>query len=150
MVIVALLQFTRQWKLAVVVYIVLALGGLVRASDIDVVLDAIRQVESSGGKDARDGDKGKAIGDYQIWEPYWKDAMRILKKDWPYEDARDPLRARMAVKAYVTHYQKSGRYPATPETWARLHNGGPRGVEKLTTKQYWTKVQVEIRRIEHE
>ena len=34
---------------------------------------AIKQVESNGKEDAV-GDKGKAIGPYQIWKNYWTDA----------------------------------------------------------------------------
>lgn len=108
---------------------------------LNVTLEAIRMVESSGGADLRDGDDGRAVGEYQIHDAYWQDGTRVLKVEWPYRDARDPKKARQVVQAYVTHYQKAGGYPANPETWARLHNGGPRGPQKKSTEAYWAKVQ---------
>lgn len=107
-------------------------------------LDAIRMVESSGGKDRRDGDGGKAIGDYQIHRSYWQDGTRFLGVSWPYADARDPAKARQVVRAYVTRYQKAGGYPAMPESWARIHNGGPRGYEKASTVAYWRRVEARM------
>lgn len=108
---------------------------------LERTLDAICMVESSGGRDTRDGDGGKAVGIYQIWRPYWLDGCRFLGVDWPYSDARDPAKARQVVRAYVTGYQRARGYPATPETWARLHQGGPRGPEKASTVAYWRKIR---------
>lgn len=129
----------REMRLAVVVWIVLSLGGLAQGDDLERTIDAIRMVESSGGKDKADGDDGRAIGDYQIWKAYWQDGTRFLKVNWPYEDARDPAKARKVVRAYITGYQRAKGYPATPETWARIHNGGPRGPEKKSTLVYLEK-----------
>jgi len=108
---------------------------------LERTLDAICLVESNGGKDARDGDGGRAIGPYQIWESYWKDGTRFLKVDWPYSEARDPVKARAVVRAYVTTYATVRSYPQTPETWSRLHNGGPSGAKKRATEAYWRKVR---------
>ncbi len=109
--------------------------------EIERTLDALCMVESSGGRDLRDGDGGRAIGLYQIHRGYWRDGTRILGVSWPYSDARDPVKARQVVRAYVVHYQKAGGYPATPESWARAHNGGPRGPSKASTLAYWAKVR---------
>lgn len=104
-------------------------------------LDAICLAESSGGRDLRDGDGGRAIGPYQIHRAYWVDGTRFLGVDWPYSDARDAVKARRVVRAYVTRYQRAGGYPATAESWARTHNGGPRGPAKAATLRYWLKVR---------
>lgn len=112
---------------------------------LERTLDAICMVESSGGRDTRDGDGGRAIGPYQIHRAYWADGTRFLKVSWPYSDARDPVKARRVVRAYVTQYQRAGGYPPTPEVWARLHNGGPRGPEKTSTLPYWLRVQTFLR-----
>lgn len=102
---------------------------------------AICQVESSGGKDKRDGDNGKAIGPFQIHRGYWEDATYFLQVDWPYSDARDMSKARAVVHAYTRHYARRYKLPWTPETIARIHNGGPRGWSKNATLPYWSKVQ---------
>lgn len=102
---------------------------------------AICQVESSGGKDKRDGDGGKAIGPFQIHRVYWEDGTYFLKVDWPYEDARDMNKARAVVHAYTHHYARHYKYPWTPETIARLHNGGPKGPKWDSTLPYWKKVE---------
>lgn len=108
--------------------------------NMNQLLDAIRMVESSDGKNLT-GDNGKAIGPYQIWEDYWKDAMRILKKDWPYSDAMKESRAREAVKAYITHYGKGHGW----EGMARCHNGGPTGWKKKSTLVYLDKIKTALK-----
>jgi hypothetical protein len=117
----------------------------ISADHLERTLDAIYLVESSGGRDKRDGDGGRAIGPYQVHRAYWQDAMRLLGKEWPYEDARDPVKAREAVRAYVTAYQVALGYPARPETWARLHNGGPTGPQRPSTVVYWYRVRGEMK-----
>jgi hypothetical protein len=108
---------------------------------LERTLDVIRQVESSGGKDKRDGDRRAAIGDYQIHRAYWQDGTRFLGVSWPYSDARDPVKARKVVRAYILHYQKAGGYPATAAVFAAIHNGGPTGPKKRATKVYVAKVR---------
>ena len=103
----------------------------------DVLLDAIRQVESNGGRDTRDGDGGDARGPYQIHKAYWIDATRFLGVRWPYSDARDEAKARAAVRAYLDHYGRG----KSLEAKARIHNGGPRGDRKKATEKYWEKVK---------
>jgi len=115
-------------------------------SQLERTLDAICAVESSNGRDRRDGDGGRAIGPYQIHRAYWVDGTLFLGVRWPYSDARDPIKARQVVRAYVQHYQRAGSYPATPETWARLHNGGPSGPDKATSRGYWAKIKAQMDR----
>lgn len=101
---------------------------------------AIMKVES-GGDPYAVGDGGAALGPYQIHRAYWTDAMRLLGQTWPYQDARDPVKALVAVWAYTRHYAQHHRRPWTAETIARIHNGGPRGWSKPATLRYWRKVQ---------
>jgi hypothetical protein len=99
---------------------------------------AIMQVESGGDPQAV-GDGGKAIGPYQIHRDYWADGTRFLGVTWPYEQARDPVKSLAVVRAYTRHYARVHRQPWTPETIARIHNGGARGPEKKATEKYWLK-----------
>ena len=116
---------------------------------LERTLDAICAVESQNGRDTRDGDGGAAIGPYQIHRAYWVDGTLFLGVRWPYSDARDPVKARRVVRAYLEHYQAASGYPATPETYARLHNGGPNGPRKATTRGYWAKIKAQMDRQGH-
>jgi hypothetical protein len=118
----------------------LLIVNLHQTIQLEQTLDAIRLVESSGGRDTRDGDNGRAVGPWQIHRAYWFDGTRFLGVRWPYRDARDPAKARQVVRAYVVHYQRAGGYPATPEVWGMIHNGGPHGPEKAATTGYGRKV----------
>lgn len=100
------------------------------------LLDAIAQVESRSDPGAV-GDGGRAIGTYQIHHSYWQDGTRILGVKWSYKDAVDPVRARAVVRAYLRHYGR-GR---TLLDMARIHNGGPKGHEKVSTRGYAQKIE---------
>jgi hypothetical protein len=147
--------------LGVVIYLGLGLGGglsmlTVPAAEVPTqrrsalpgagkpllerTLDAIMQVES-GGRDHAVGDSGKALGAYQIHREYWTDGTRLLGVRWPYSDAVDRTRARAVARAYITYYTRLGRHRACPETWARIHNGGPQGTLHKSTVKYWVKVK---------
>lgn len=104
-------------------------------ADVDLLLDAIAQVESNGDHGAV-GDSGRARGAYQIHKLYWQDGTRILGVDWRYDDATDSVKARQVVKAYLLHYGK-GRSLLEK---ARIHNGGPRGYRKKATLPYARKI----------
>ncbi len=107
-------------------------------------LKAMIQVES-GGDPYAVGDGGRAIGVLQIHRAYWSDATRFLGVDWPYSQARDPVKAAMAVEAYTRHYARQYGRPWTVETIARIHNGGPTGWRKESTIPYYRKVQAHLR-----
>jgi len=106
--------------------------------DLERTLDVIEMVESSGGKDKRDGDSGKARGSFQIHRNYWLDGTKALGVKWPYSDARDPAKARRVVRAYLMRYEPHG----SPETWCRLHNSGPNWSSKTRkTDAYWQRIK---------
>ena len=135
-------EMLRACKLACVVYVVMCLGGISRGAD-DVyakTLPAIMQVESRGDANAV-GDGGRAVGPYQIHRGYWTTATRLLGVDWPYSEAVDYQKAELAVQTYTRHYAKHYKQPLTPETIARIHNGGPTGWKKKATLPYWKKVE---------
>jgi hypothetical protein len=104
-------------------------------ASLERLLDAIAIVESQSNPDAI-GDKGRAIGSYQIHKRYWADGTRILGVDWQYREAKDPAKARKVVRAYLIHY---GRNKSILQK-ARIHNGGPRGYRKEATLAYARKI----------
>ena len=110
------------------------------------LLDAIRQVESGNNPDAV-GDNGNAIGAYQIWECYWKDAIEFDPSiGGEYKDCFDVEYSEKVVLAYWKRYATMKRIGRTPtdEDRARIHNGGPNGYKKEATVKYWSKVEVEL------
>ena len=137
--------------------VALALAWAPRAFAVEIpedLLAAIARVETRNGTDARDGDSGNSIGHFQIQRAYWAEAMESLGHPWPYREARDPEKARRAVRAYLerwgTYYEETYGREATPEVLARIHNGGPRGWQKRRTLRYWRRVQAALERTESE
>ena len=106
------------------------------------VLTAIRTVESNNNPSAV-GDNGNAIGVYQIWKSYWKDARQTSSIGGVYNDCFTPAYADRIVRAYMKRYATEKRLgrEVTQEDIARIHNGGPNGYKKNATVKYWKKVQ---------
>ena len=112
-----------------------------KGTDTRSILDAIRSVETGGeaDPDRAIGDKGKALGAYQIHHSYWIDAtekdpaLRALG----YESVTDRAIAEKVVIAYLTRYAPDWKL----DTVARIHNGGPRGHKKESTLDYARKVR---------
>jgi hypothetical protein len=108
------------------------------------ILNAIRTVETGGSPDGGRGaigDRGEALGPYQIHRAYWEDA-RVAGT---YEDCRDPDYARGVVLAYWKRYCPQALETRDAEMLARIHNGGPSGAAKTSTLQFWRKVERELR-----
>jgi hypothetical protein len=108
----------------------------------DRLLDAMYTVESSRGK-VLVGDGGKAIGPYQIWYKYWKDAVEYDPSiGGVYRDCMDKAYSERIVWAYWCRYAPKG---ATVQDLARIHNGGgSRGHLNPNTIKYWNKIQKEL------
>ena len=109
---------------------------------------ALRTVESSNRPKAV-GDKGAAVGVYQLHRGYIKDVNRIYGTRFTPEDRWDPIKSHQIVRLYLAHYGRvytrvTGK-PVTCETLARIHNGGPKGWRKSATGSYWAKVQQEMK-----
>ena len=125
----------------------IAITTLAQADVPRRLLDAIRIVES-GGNDNAVGDGGNAIGPYQIWRNYWKDAVdHDPSIGGKYEDCFDQKYAEKIVNAYMDLYAIPRRLGHDPtfEDIARIHNGGPNGHRKKATVSYWEKVQKELK-----
>ena len=123
-------------------------GGSVALTDKEIndVLSAIRIVESNDNSDAV-GDNGNAIGVYQIWRSYHKDAVEFSNIGGNYRDCFDPHYADLIIRAYMQRYavrRRVGR-PVTQQDIARIHNGGPNGYKKSSTNKYWDKVKKELK-----
>ena len=105
------------------------------------VLHAIRVVETGDRSDPPDGDGGLAIGPYQIHEVYWRDALaHDPGLGGTYQDCRDRAYAERVVHAYMTRYVPEAWALGDAEVIARTHNGGPLGMEKVSTEAYWQRV----------
>lgn len=111
--------------------------------EIRKLLHAICMVESSNVKSPKDGDGGRAIGNYQIWRVYWKDATDFDKSiGGTYETCRtDKAYSERIVMAYWSRYCSKALANNDFETLARCHNGGWNGPKKKTTNKYWEKVK---------
>jgi len=111
-------------------------------SDLNRVLSAIRVVESNNNPNAV-GDNGNAIGVYQIWDSYWKDATQFSGIGGSYKDCYNSQYADKIVRSYMKRYATKKRLgrEATMEDIARIHNGGPNGYKKSATDKYWNKVK---------
>jgi hypothetical protein len=113
---------------------------------LDEVLDALRATESggqgNGGRDAT-GDRGRAIGPYQIHRAYFVDSGVAGR----YEDCRDPAFARRVVIAYWRRWCPDALERCDAEVLARVHNGGPRGARKASTLAYWRRVERALRSV---
>jgi hypothetical protein len=108
--------------------------------EMDTLLYAIRIVESHNDANAL-GDRGKAIGTYQIHRSFWIDGTAILSVDWQYSDAKDARKAEQVVRAYLQRYGKGKSLLDV----ARIYNGGPQGDRKHATLEYARKISRIIR-----
>ena len=104
------------------------------------LLAAIRAVESSGGRDRRDGRAGE-VGPYQISPPHWLDACRHGGVDWHHWWAADRRMSERVVLWYWARWAPAALAAGDRETLARVHNGGPDGAHKPQTDVYWARVR---------
>ena len=131
-----------SWSLFLMVALIFCFTSVAfsaqRASseDLEILLDSIAEIESNTRADAI-GDRGQAIGAYQIHRAYWEDGTRILGVDWSYCEAFNPIKARRVVRAYLLYYGKG----KSLMDLARIHNGGPTGYRKKSTLVYARKIR---------
>lgn len=132
--------------LAAMLLAVLPVPAAPQADELDLLLDAIRVVETggepNGGRDAV-GDQGRSIGPFQIQRAYWLDSE--VPGSW--EDCRDAAYARRVVQAYWRRYAPQAFARADARVLARIHNGGPGGARSERTLVYWTRVERELARL---
>ena len=109
--------------------------------DLDRLIPALVKVESNGNASAV-GDRGKALGQLQIWSVVVQDVNRAYGNAYVHADAFCPAKSEAICRAYLAIYctpKRLGRQP-TMEDAARIWNGGPNGHRKKTTIKYWHKV----------
>ena len=126
-------------------FTLLILSSSVKAVEVSQsLLDAIQIVESNGNESAI-GDNGKAVGAFQIHKIYVDDVNNFSSEKFTYEDRKNKEKSQKIVKLYLEHYGKSYEKKTgkktTNEVLARIHNGGPKGYDKEATKNYWKKVE---------
>jgi hypothetical protein len=104
---------------------------------------ALHLQESSGKLNPPDGDKGKAIGPFQIWYSYWADAHEFDKTlGGTYQDCRNMEYARRVVRAYMNRHERTALRNRNYEHLARAHNGGCKWRLKPTkTDKYWNELR---------
>tara|TARA_R100000773_G_scaffold19838_1_gene17790 strand:- start:1586 stop:2014 length:429 start_codon:yes stop_codon:yes gene_type:complete len=116
------------------------------APAIDHALYAMRIVESNNNPDAV-GDRGKAIGIYQVWRIYWTDAIEYTPSiGGEYKDCFNPEYAEQIVRSYMRRYCNKRRlgHEPTIRDYCIIHNGGPNahkatGQKKKNLDKYWAK-----------
>jgi hypothetical protein len=132
--------------ISALLFAVLAVSPPPPEFDTRPLFEAIRQVETGGEEDPVNaiGDGGASIGPYQIQRSYWSDAVRhdpsLVANGETWQSVRDAKYAERVMLAYWDKYTPNWSY----ETLSRIHNGGPRGHRKSSTKIYWAKVQKEL------
>ncbi len=109
-----------------------------------------RRTPNAVGKDGE-------LGAYQIKKIYVDDANRIARllnwpdgEYWTYEDRLNKYRSRTMTHLYAGWWAKHSLWEIkqsgmdTYEAVARIHNGGPNGWKKESTKPYWEKVKARM------
>ena len=132
----------RAWAAGVAGWLVLGVPVL-RAERLDHIFAAIRTVETRGEVDpgAAVGDSGRSFGPYQISRKYWLDAG--ARCDWD-EVRKEPV-AEKVMLAYWRRYCPAALKKGDAMVLARIHNGGPNGLRKMTaTENYWRRVLAEL------
>ena len=104
------------------------------------IISALMYVESSNNDSAYNASED-AVGCLQIRKTMVNDVNRILRKRkspvrFTYEDRWCRYKSINMFKIYCKYYNLT-----TAEQIARCWNGGPRGLQKLSTKKYWEKVK---------
>ena len=108
------------------------------------------RLRERGARGAK-GDKGKALGPYQIWNIYWQDAA-VPGREYR-EVLHDKKLSELVVERYMQRYARGSlrrlqRGTGTlkdVEVVARIHNGGPKGHRRESTLGYWSKARKEVR-----
>jgi len=102
-------------------------------------INALIFVESSNNDSAYNLGED-AVGCLQIRRTMVRDINRILgKQKYTYNDRWSRTKSIEMLRIYCNHYNLN-----TPEQIARCWNGGPRGLAKPQTANYWSRVKIKI------
>lgn len=113
-----------------------------------ILLTAIMLQESGGDPNAQ-GDHGQAIGAYQIHKCVVDDVNRIYDRKYGYTARWNLLLSREICSLYLHHWGKV-KDAKTVSDFARIWNGGPRGLEIKSTIKYGKSVETIYKRLTQE
>lgn len=114
-----------------------------------ILLNALREVESSFIMPAPTGDGGLSIGPLQISREYHTDAWWLTTHDVNYESCNNVDYSERTVIKYWLRYCPWALEFSDFETLARTHNGGPQFWQFLSTTHYWKRVRRSMKRFGH-
>ena len=117
--------------------LLLSLACSLQAAPPESFWKALHKVETNGRVGAIRGDKGAALGPYQIHRVYWKDS-RVKGN---YSQCANLAYSRKVATAYLKRYAPKSWASGNCQVLARVHNGGPKGYRKSATLKYWRKIQ---------
>jgi len=115
-----------------------------------ILLNALRDVESSFMMPAPTGDGGLSIGPLQISRDYHTDAWWLTTQGVNYESCNDVDYSERTVIKYWLRYCPWALEFSDFETLARIHNGGPQFWQFLSTTHYWQRVRRSMKRFGHQ
>ena len=106
---------------------------------------ALHAVESGGKLGAIRGDKGAALGPYQLHKAYWLDSG--LKGS--YSQCSGLAYSRAVISAYMQRHAPGAWASGDCRALAMTHNGGPqalkaKGQKKANLETYWRKIQSKL------
>jgi hypothetical protein len=119
--------------------LLLALCVTANAAPPDNFFRALHIVETSGKLGPMIGDQWRSLGPLQISRAYHKDSR--VGNDSDYLRCADLEYSKKVVTAYLQRYAPQAWVAGDVETLARVHNGGPKGATKPSTKGYAVRVQ---------
>ncbi|VDI74514.1 Hypothetical predicted protein [Mytilus galloprovincialis] len=129
-----------QFSLKVLVIILTIHAELILAGISNKCLACICKVESGCKRNigCRLDGGSYSCGPFQIKNVYWKDCYRPGRG---YRQcANNYYCAKRCTKTYMRRYG-GRRCGTTCEDYARMHNGGPTGCRKSSTRSYWRKIR---------
>ena len=123
-------------------FLFLCLASSLGAAPPDSFWRALHAVESGGRIGPIKGDKGAALGPYQLHRAYWLDS----GVKGSYSQCSGLAYSRAVVSAYMQRKAPLAWAAGDCRTLAMVHNGGPqalkaKGQKKANLETYWKKIQ---------
>ena len=121
---------------------ILCLALPLGAAPPDSFWRALHAVESGGRIGAIKGDRGAALGPYQLHKAYWLDS----GVKGSYSQCSGLAYSRAVVSAYMQRHAARAWASGDCRALAMTHNGGPqalkaKGQKKANLETYWKKIQ---------
>ena len=126
-------------------FLILCLALPLGAAPPDSFFRALHAVETGGRLGAIRGDRGAALGPYQLHRAYWLDS----GVKGSYSQCADLKYARAVVSAYMQRKAPLAWAAGDCRTLAMVHNGGPqalkaKGQKRINLENYWRKIQSKL------